>query len=232
MFKHRSNKKELLDGNEMSNVDLFQNLRELHFINKHLGGYKISLKALQRFIKPNQSYILVDIGSGGGDTLKQIYRWSESRKLNLRLIGIDLKSVCIEYSSKNKPNSCIEFVEDDYRNITNHVNKVDIIHACLFCHHLDNKEIVDLINFSIKNHAILIINDLERNPIAYYAIKILTFIFSKSYLVKHDAPLSVLRGFTTKEWMSILKQSNAQNFSIRKRWAFRHELIIYSNDGS
>ena len=48
------------------------------------------------------------------------------------------------------------------------------------------------------------INDLHRHPLAYHSIRILTSLFSKSYLVKNDAPLSVLRGFKKKELEDLL----------------------------
>jgi hypothetical protein len=88
---------------------------------------------------------------------------------------------------------------------------------------------VDLIQFAQKNNSTLVINDLERNRFAYYSIKFLTKIFSKSYLVKNDAPLSVLRGFKKNEWTQLIKLSGVKNYSIKYKWAFRHEIIVYAN---
>ena len=86
-----------------------------------------------------------------------------------------------------------------------------------------------MIQFAQKNNAVLIINDLERNVIAYYAIKFLTAIFSKSYLVKNDAPLSVLRGFKKGEWLDMILKSGAKKYSVKNKWAFRHQVIVYGN---
>ncbi|HTE11556.1 MAG TPA: hypothetical protein VK645_11305, partial [Chitinophagaceae bacterium] len=69
------------------------------------------------------------------------------------------------------------------------------------------------------------INDLHRHFLAYYSIKILTGLFSKSYLVKNDAPLSVQRGLIKKEWEGLLKQSVLDNYSIEWKWAFRWLII-------
>ena len=70
------------------------------------------------------------------------------------------------------------------------------------------------------------IADLHRHPLAYYSIKLLTGLFSKSYLVKNDAPLSVLRGFSRKEWEALLAQPGIKNYSIRWKWAFRWLIIV------
>lgn len=229
MFKYRSLEKELLDADDIPTANLFQNLKELDRINTLLGGYDITFSALKKIIQPDKSYTLIDIGSGGGDTLKHIQKWQIRKKLNLKLIGIDLKPVCIEYSTQNNPTPDIKFICDDYRNMFLHVANIDIIHACLFCHHLDENQLIELIQFALKRRSILVINDLERNPIAYYAIKTLTALFSKSYLVKNDAPLSVARGFKKKEWLDIINKAGATHFTVKNKWAFRHEIIIYGN---
>jgi 2-polyprenyl-3-methyl-5-hydroxy-6-metoxy-1,4-benzoquinol methylase len=231
MLKHRSTKKELLDEDNIPKEDLFQNLKELNTINTLLGGYNITFSALKKTLKPETNYSLVDIGCGGGDTLKHINKWAKRNKQAINLFGIDIKPVCIEYASKNTTNENIAFICDDYRNVFNHIKQIDVIHACLFCHHLTESELIELVQFAKKNKTTLIINDLERNVIAYYAIKILTKLFSKSYLVKNDAPLSVARGFKKKEWLDILKKSGATKYSVTAKWAFRHEVIVYGNQG-
>lgn len=227
MFKQRSQQKEILDQQEVDKKDLFQNLRELDFINTYLGGYSISTNALKKVADKNKHLTLVDIGSGGGDTLKYISKWSKSKNYTFELIGVDLKQACIDYSVTNNPHKKIKFVCDDYINIKNHFPKIDIIHACLFCHHLSETQIIELINFSIKIKSILIINDLERHPFAYYSIKFLTQLFSKSFMVKNDAPLSVLRGFKRKEWEKIISETQAKKYTVKNKWAFRHQIIIY-----
>ncbi|TLV03593.1 methyltransferase domain-containing protein [Dyadobacter luticola] len=231
MFKTRSGEKELLDQDEIPAEDLFQNLRELDFINHWLGGYNISFAALKKVLKKGQPYILADIGCGGGDTLKRIANWNAKANFDLNLYGVDLKPVCIEYATENLKGKSVTLICDDYRQLFNHLHEVDIIHACLFCHHLNKEQLIELMHFTLQHRSVLVINDLERNPLAYYSIKWLTKLFSKSYLVKNDAPLSVLRGFKKKEWQEIIKDAGVKTFSIRNKWAFRHEVIIYGNAG-
>jgi len=72
----------------------------------------------------------------------------------------------------------------------------------------------------------IFINDLHRHSLAYHSIHFLTKIFSDSYLVKNDAPLSVLRGFTKKDWELILQKAGFNSYSLKWKWAFRWLLII------
>jgi 2-polyprenyl-3-methyl-5-hydroxy-6-metoxy-1,4-benzoquinol methylase len=226
MLKYRSTKKELLDEDNIPTEDLYQNLKELNTINTLLGGYNITFSALKKIIKPGITYSLVDIGCGGGDTLKNINTWAIKNNFNLQLVGIDIKPVCIEYAS-NTTDKAITYICDDYKNLFLHIKQVNIVHACLFCHHLSESELIELFQFAEKNNTTLVINDLERNVFAYYAIKLLTALFSKSYLVKNDAPLSVARGFKKKEWIAMLMKAGIKNYSVKNKWAFRHEVIVY-----
>jgi 2-polyprenyl-3-methyl-5-hydroxy-6-metoxy-1,4-benzoquinol methylase len=229
MFKNRSHTKELLDADHIPDQALFLNLKELDTINHLLGGYNITFSALEEVIKPGNTYSLVDIGCGGGDTLKRIEHWRLKKGYDINLSGVDIKEVCIAYSKKNNEGNSIRFICDDYRNSFQHISKIDILHACLFCHHLTEDQLIELIRFTMDHGSILVINDLERNPIAYYSIKWLTALFSKSYLVKNDAPLSVLRGFKKAEWLAIIEKAGAKHYSVKNKWAFRHRVIVYGN---
>ena len=51
MFKERSYKKELLDGDHIPEEDLYQNLKELDVINNLLGGYSMTFSALKKVLK-------------------------------------------------------------------------------------------------------------------------------------------------------------------------------------
>ena len=83
----------------------------------------------------------------------------------------------------------------------------------------------------MKNNSTLgfFVNDLHRHPLAYHSIKLITSLFSKSYLVKNDAPLSVARGFKKDELIEILQQSSIIHYQLKWMWAFRW-LLIYKHD--
>ncbi len=232
MFKHRSYKKELLDEAVIDKADLYQNLKELEIINSKLGGHKISIDGVAAVVTDkSKQYNLIDIGCGGGDSLKALDIWANSNDYQLGLNGIDLLPDCIAYAQKNcAPYPEITFTCADFRTVFSMSKKVDIVHASLFCHHFTEKEIIEFILLCNNNGAIFVINDLERNPIAYYSIKILTGLFSKSVMVKNDAPLSVLRGFKKTEWRSILQQAGIKKYTIQNKWAFRHLITIYPNE--
>lgn len=231
MFKKRSYQKELLDAPDIEKGLLFQNLKELDTTNKYLGGFAVSIKGLKKIMTDkSKTYKVIDIGCGGGDSLKAIARWAGKNKYKIQLAGVDLKQDCIDYSKKTcAAFPAIEFYCDDFRNVFSKIDDIDIVHASLFCHHFTENELTDFIKFCNKNNAIFVINDLERNPLAYYGIKFITQLFSKSPLVKNDAPLSVARGFKKTEWHAIIQNAGINNYSIRNCPGFRHLVIVYPN---
>ena len=228
MLKFRSNEKEYLDNNNIETKDLYQNLIELDIINNRLGGYNATKKGLESILKTgNPVKTVLDIGFGGGDSIKQMQKYCEKKNVKMFFYGVDLKNDCINYSEKNLSElSNKQLICDDYRNISSELlKKIDVIHCSLFLHHLKDEEIIELFKFCKSNNCIILANDLERNWFAYYSIKFLTAIFSKSYLVKNDAPISVKRGFRKRELITLLEKAGYKNYSVKWSWAFRYILI-------
>lgn len=229
-FRLRSYEKEFLDNTIIATKDLFRTLVELDIINTYLGGYKASLQGLKDILKTKRPIrSILDIGFGGGDSIKQLSKFADSRKLHLFFYGVDLKDDCINYaeenlaSLKNKKLIC-----DDYRNIAPALlEQVDIIHCSLFLHHLTDEEIISLFRFAKSHNCIILANDLHRNWLAYYSIKFFTALFSKSWLVRNDACLSVRRAFRKSELESLLQQAGYANYSVKWSWAFRYIVIAY-----
>ncbi len=228
-LKQRSYQKELLDDAQIPLEDVKRNMQELAVINQKLGGHAITIKGVQNFISIQDKNVLkhiVEIGCGGGDNLRAIKKWAGQKKVNLQVTGIDVNKECIAYAESLQENKGINFICSDYKTIALK-GKPHIIFSSLFCHHFTDEELVFMLDWMKQNSTLgFFINDLHRNPFAYYSIKWLTRFFSKSYLVKNDAPLSVKRGFIKKDWYRLFKQAKINDFSCQWKWAFRW-LVIY-----
>lgn len=225
LFQQRSYKKELLDRADIPFADIRRNMKELDVINRRLGGHDATLDGIVKLTQTsnhfNQQFSIVEIGCGGGDNLRAIKRWAKEINMPVQLTGIDINADCIAYAREQKGNAGIDFIHSDYRKIV-FEKKPDIIFSSLFCHHFTDQELVHMLQWKRKNCKIgFFINDLHRHPFAYYSIRLLSQIFSRSYLVKNDAPLSVLRGFKKKEWINLLDAAGCISFTIEKKWAFR-----------
>ena len=227
---NRSYKKELLDNDDIPFADIKQNMSELNTINTLLGGHNISIDGIKKIVKKGgikETISICEIGCGGGDNLKAIDNWCLNNKIKVTFIGIDIKQECLQFAQQQYPNLNVKWITSDYTTIEFKNDKPDIIFSSLFCHHFTDQQIISMLKWMTENSKKgFFINDLHRHFLAYNLIKIITRLFSKSYLVKNDAPLSVARGFKLKEWQHLIQSAKIFNVSIQWKWAFRY-LIIY-----
>ncbi len=229
-LKTRWNTKELLDADDIPFEDIKVCMKELNTVNSLLGGHSITLKGTKSFINSgNTPFHICEIGCGGGDNLKAIAK-KYSRINPIRFTGIDLKKECTDFAAQRYPGLNATWMANDYRNADLNDHKPDVIFSSLFCHHFKDDELVAMLQWMRSNSTKgFFINDLQRSRIAYYLIKWLSAIFSKSYLVKNDACISVARSFRKKDWQLIIKNAGITNYDIRWQWAFRY-LIVFKND--
>jgi 2-polyprenyl-3-methyl-5-hydroxy-6-metoxy-1,4-benzoquinol methylase len=221
-FSRRSYQKELLDSYDIPFEDIKRNMQELEFINTYLGGHLITINGFKQLLKNNKKISVCEIGCGGGDNLNAINKWCTKNNVTASYTGIDINPNCIAFAHINSRIKNVNFITSDYKLVRFNNQKPDIVFSSLFCHHFTNEELIEMMKWMDQNASIgFFINDLHRHPIAYHFIKFATNIFSKSYLVKNDAALSVLRGFTKQEWIHILQQAGISNYSIKWKWAFR-----------
>lgn len=219
-FSKRTYDLELLDAEDIPKEDLYQNLRELAFINTYLGGHDVIRAGLRQFGTVSS---VLEIGSGGGDNLQALAKKTTQES---QFYGVDLKSDCTTFASQKNTRENIDFITSDYRKI-NLGFKPEVIFNSLFCHHFKDEDLVEMLKWMNENSTKgFFIGDLHRHPLAYYSIKLLTWLFSKSYLVKNDAPLSVRRGFAKKEWITLLDKAGITNYIVSWKWAFRHLIVV------
>lgn len=230
-FSHRSSELELMDFPIEDKSEIFQNFSELVFINQYLGGPVHSFNEIKRLLKGRSSAHIADIGSGAGDFLDYLIQRKKHFPTNLELTGVDLMPEAQEYAGNRFPHlsNSAKLMLQDYRLWLEKGAQPDLIHASLFCHHLNDEQLVEFFKIATGNCRVaVVVNDLHRHPLAYYSIKWLTQLFSQSRFTKNDAPLSVLRGFTRSEIEAALFKAGISDYKIKWKWAFRFIITIPS----
>jgi len=227
-FASRSDELELMDEPGLDLTELSGTLGELAFINKALGGHASTLNGLARLIPPGRrAFDLLDVGSGGGDTARRVVEWARRRGVSARVHGIDLAPeavACARQANAGVPG--LEFAAADLFDLPA-ARKYDVVHAGLVLHHLPDEAAIAALAkmFSLCRFG-LVINDLHRHPMAYYAIKVLTSALSKNRLIRHDAPLSVLRAFRREELEDLARRAGLPAPDISWHWAFRWVMTV------
>ncbi len=211
---------EIMDDFSIQDMRIDDALLELKIVNRFLGGKATTRKgfSILRSKKGlDHSLSVLDAGSGGADVF-------ETEKDRYSIIALDKNPRTCSYLHDHSP---YQVVCGDAMDIPFKPRSFDVVHVSLFLHHFTEKEIVALLlSFSKTARHGIIVNDLQRSILAFIGIKILTALFSRSAMVKNDGPLSVLRGFTKKELLTLLKECGFTRFTITWKWAFRWLIVI------
>ena len=231
-FSKRSDGLEIMDDLKCKGEVVDQTLRELDVINHWLGGNAVTISGLKNLLSEvdsKKNISIVDLGCGSGEMLKLIARQAKHEGRLLKLIGIDANPNITAFAEKySREFNNIHFEALNIFSKEFQQRKFDIVLATLFFHHFDDPQLIAFFK-QLKSQARIgiVINDIHRHSLAYHSIRLLTKFFSKSAMVKFDAPLSVLRAFKRDELINILKRAGIENYSLKWRWAFRWQVIVY-----
>lgn len=226
-FSKRATEPEIMDDFSLSSEEIDPLLSGLEMVNTFLGGYKIIFSALKE-ASVRDNFHISDWGCGGGDVLRAINQ--KLKKENLVFTGIDATPAAFNFANRKNTEPNISFILADVLSEDVAALKFDIVLSTLFTHHFDDATWISLVKkmLSCTNYAV-IIDDLHRHWLAYYSIKLITRIITKSRLARNDGPLSVLKGFKKRELEALLQKAGISNYTIRWRWAFRWQIVLYKN---
>ncbi len=220
----RSAQKEIMDNVFINDESIDQALRELTVINRWLGGFSNSrkgVKALLNRVPAKKDISILDAGAGGCDLAAAISKLHPG----IHITALDLNKRACEYVKRKYPAASV--VHGSVLEMPFEQQSFDIVHASLFLHHFTEKELSTVL-LALYSRARLgvVINDLRRSLFAYFAIMLVTRLFSKSAMVKNDGPISVRRGFTRVELVRLCSALPSAIYSIRRTWAFRWQVCI------
>ena len=232
-FGARTHGEEWMDDLAVAGKPLTDALDELRLVNRYLGGYSATLDVLGPWLKKRADVKmrLIDIGTGVGDFPEVIIRWAARQipPIDLEIVAVDANPATVAFAkeslARRLPESlgkkitvaCADALDLPYAD-----GSFDIAMAAMFLHHFPEPSAVPIVRAmaQVARHGVLI-NDLHRHPLAYFGIRTLTRLLPASPMVRHDGPLSVLRGFRKRELAEIARSAGIESFQIRWHWAFR-----------
>lgn len=222
---------EIMDDFQMEGDSLRNTLDEIAYINRLLGGNKITLNAVCLLMENEargKQVTIADIGCGNGDMLRALARLARKCKWRVRLMGIDANKFTVDYAtslSSEYPEIsyyCIDIMEEEFRNL-----QYDIAICTLTLHHFEEKQIVKLMSLFRRNATLgIVINDLQRSAIAYRLFQVFSWIAGLGKMARYDGLVSILRGFKRKEIVQLSKKLNFNQYTLKWKWAFRYQWII------
>src|SRR5712692_969244 len=207
--EQRSIAPELLDGAEPHIAR--QNLKDLVRINRYLGGHGTLRKIVAEFVRPSDSFSVLDTGAASGDMGAALRRTYSGALVT----SLDRKPEHLAEAAQPK------LVGDAFR-LPFAAGSFDFVFCSLFLHHFSDEEIVSLLaGFgAIARRAVLAI-DLHRGPLGYHFLPATKWLFGWHSITVHDGPVSVEAAFKREELLALARQAGfaKARVTLHRPWA-------------
>jgi len=226
----RSYEKEMMDVMGNSPELLGGDLRNLRILNRYLSGSRSVLLALERALgRERLRHISVlDVGTGSADIPAAIFAWAKQRDVAAKIFGVEADPTTARIAAnQTKQLADIKIIQGDAGAAPFLRGSFDFVVASQFLHHFSEAKIIDLLKQWAKlARRGIVISDLVRHPLAYHGIRLLTKLTTRNLMTLTDAPLSVRRAFTFKEWRVLLRQADIGPVEIFTVFPFRMAAAI------
>jgi len=227
---------ELLDG-RLDGPDLAGNLRDLTRVNRWLGGASLSWQAIAPVLAATdvgRPLRLIDVGTGAADIPRRLLAGAASRGWPLEVTATDVRPEIVDLAraGSDDPALSIELGRPD--RIEAPDDAYDIGHASMVIHHLDPPDAIRMLT-ELRRIARLavVVNDLDRAPHWWAGAWMLAHLLTGNRYTRHDAPLSVKRGYTVGELIGLGIEAGLRPVAEhRTRPGYRYALTFVDAGGS
>jgi SAM-dependent methyltransferase len=237
-LRKRSHDAERMDDPAVPLAGMAEALQELDGINAWLGGHSTSLSLLRHRLpmtRPpgGRPVRLLDVGAGGGGTANYLSHWAQDAGIDLEITLLDIHpAVCRVAAAAVRDEARLHVVRGDAFRLPFADGEFDFAHSALFLHHFPQADVVRLLaEMRRVASAGVVINDLHRHRVAYHSIRLIARLFIRSPIVRHDAPLSVRRGFRSGDLDGWRDAEALRSLGYRRRWPFRWAAWVFADGG-
>lgn len=224
-FRKRDSTPELMDTETVGYPDFRCCLEQLAQANRLSLAYRPTLAFFRKLARegrlpPDRRVLVVDAGCGYGDMVRRVDRWAVHKDINLEFVGLDMNPwsarAATEATDSSRPVRWLTANLFDYRPN----EEVGVIVSSLFAHHLPNTALVRFLKWmEATAQTAWFVNDLERHPLPYYALKFGFWATRRHRFMRHDGPVSVASAFKPADWVSYLEEAGLPpNAAQIQRW--------------
>ncbi len=168
---------------------------------------------------------ILDIASGGGDLAIQLATRLEKRSVRATVEGCDISATAIDFATQQaRRANCagVKFFKHDALADKLPAGHYDVVMCSLFMHHLDEADVVRLLQ-TMKQAAtqLVMIDDLRRTRLGYWLAWLGCRLLTRSAIVHVDGPLSVQGAFTVAEATKMARQAEWHDVRVTTHWPER-----------
>jgi SAM-dependent methyltransferase len=226
----RSLEAEMMDLPGNPKALLEEDLAHLRSLNRYFGNYRNIRRALRQLTRNNTpaKISLLDVGTGSGDIPLAIVAWARQNGIAPAIVGLETEPITLAAAAAQTADSGeVSLVRGDAGAPPFAPRSFDFVLASQLLHHFSEEKIVTLLKtWSQLARRAIIVSDLVRHPVAYQGIRLITRLATRNLMTRTDAPLSVHRAFTLREWRELFSCAGVGRCTIRWVFPFRMLAII------
>jgi 2-polyprenyl-3-methyl-5-hydroxy-6-metoxy-1,4-benzoquinol methylase len=235
VFESRSTEMEFLDRPDCDPLLAAASYQFMEMINCYWGGTRTVRRFLSSEVAGRNTDAplrVLDIGSGSCDIPLAVSRWANARGIPMQITCLEMADHAVEIARRKidqTDNSAVRLIQEDV--FTYQPDRpYDCAIASMCFHHFSDTQIRSLLErlsgFVLRS---VLINDLRRSRMASLAAQVM--LAGKMSGVRHDALLSIQRGFKVGELNDLLQKLSGVTVSVRPALWFRIAAIIRFKSG-
>lgn len=166
---------------------------------------------------------VLDVGAGSGELLREVARWARARKVDARLVGLELNERSARaILEESRASEHVRAVRGDALQLPFADKAFDYVISSLFTHHLRDESLARALSEMgrVARRRVFVI-DLHRHPAAYFLYTTAGRLVLRNRLVREDGALSILRGFVPAELRALAQRAGWAEVGVRRRFPFR-----------
>ena len=177
---------------------------------------------------------ILDIGSGSCDIPLAVSRWARAHGIPLHFTCLEMAGHAVDIARRQLARAgdpAVQLLQEDA--FTHQpAEPYDCAVASMCFHHFSNAQILTLLQ-KLRGFVLnsVLINDLRRSRLASLAARLLLAGTGTPAGVRHDALLSIRRGFKISELSTLLRQLDSVTVSVEPARWFRIAAIIRFKPG-
>ena len=207
---------ELLDTDAGSANEVRASLRDLDRINRWFGGVHTTARMLRRVAHDHigERMSVLDVAAASS---RVVERAAKQAEMDVDVMRLDRAASHFEGTAG---------IVGDALRLPFKDGAFDVVHSCLFLHHLRATEAALFLQDSLRVARIaVLVNDLRRSQLHWLSVKAASpLLFSR--ITQHDAPASVKRAYIREELGEIAEATGA-HWDIKDSFFFRFAMIVW-----
>lgn len=202
-------------------AELAECLADVARLNIMFGGRALTLRHVRELacaLPAGRRLTVLDVGTGGGDIPRALVRWARSEGRPVSVIALDRDHTTARIVRRDAgayPE--IMVVEGDAVDLPVRDGAVDVVISTLTLHHFDEAEAArHLAEMDRAAGRGIVVNDLARSRTARALVWLVTRLFTRNPMSRHDGPLSVLRAYVPGEVRALCERAGLGDARIER----------------